>query len=87
MDWQEGEFLDGDKRFIICSIHGATYEPTDGRCVGGPCGRGQLTALDVRESAGEVRWYPSRDIRPVQFDEAAAPVPAPRPPGDASGSS
>ena len=35
MDWQPGEFLDMDKRWILCSIHGATYEPTDGRCVGG----------------------------------------------------
>ena len=33
MDWQPGEFLDADKRWIICSIHGATYEPADGRCV------------------------------------------------------
>ena len=65
MDWQEGQFLDGDKRFIVCSIHGATYEPADGRCVGGPCGRGRLTALSVREEAGEVRWYPSGSIQPA----------------------
>ena len=36
MDWQPGEFLDSDREFIICSIHGATYAPRDGRCVGGP---------------------------------------------------
>ena len=65
MDWQEGQFLDGDKRFIVCSIHGATYDPADGRCVGGPCGRGRLTALSVREEAGEVRWYPSPPIQPA----------------------
>jgi nitrite reductase/ring-hydroxylating ferredoxin subunit len=35
MDWQPGEFLDSDKRFIVCSIHGASYEPAQGRCVGG----------------------------------------------------
>ena len=87
MDWQEGQFLDGDKRFIVCSIHGATYEPADGRCVGGPCGRGRLTALDVRESGHEVRWYPSRDIRPVLFEAPAAPAPAPDAQGNPSGSS
>ena len=27
MDWQPGEFLDADRRWIVCSIHGATYEP------------------------------------------------------------
>ena len=85
MDWQEGEFLDIDKRWILCSIHGAAYEPADGRCVGGPCGRGRLTPLHVEEREGEVYWYPSRDIVPVPFDEpvaepTAAAVPAPEPP-------
>lgn len=65
LDWQPGEFLDSDRRFIICSVHGATYEPEDGRCVGGPCGRGRLTPVDVAEVAGQVYWYPSRDIRPL----------------------
>jgi nitrite reductase/ring-hydroxylating ferredoxin subunit len=69
MDWQPGEFLDSDRRFILCSIHGATYEPAGGRCVGGPCGRGRLTALRTEERGGMVYWYPSLDIRPV------APVP------------
>lgn len=67
MDWQPGQFLDMDRRWILCSIHGAAYEPADGRCVGGPCGRGRLMAIDVREESGQVSWYPSRDIRPVAF--------------------
>ena len=67
MDWQQGQFLDMDRRWILCSIHGAAYEPADGRCVGGPCGRGRLMAIDVREEGGQVSWYPSRDIRPVAF--------------------
>lgn len=71
MDWQHGVFLDGDQRFILCSTHGAAYEPIGGRCVGGPCGRGRLTAVDVREIDGQVYWYPSRDIRPVPFDAPA----------------
>lgn len=65
MDWQPGEFLDAGRRWIICSIHGATYEPADGRCVGGPCGRSKLVALDVQERDGEVYWYPSRDVQPL----------------------
>ena len=68
MDWQEGQFLDMDRRWILCSIHGAAYEPADGRCVGGPCGRGKLTAITLQERDGQVYWYPSRDIRPVSFD-------------------
>ena len=27
LDWQPGEFLDSGKEFILCSIHGAAYEP------------------------------------------------------------
>lgn len=71
MDWQPGVFLDSEQRFILCSTHGASYEPLDGRCVGGPCGRGRLTAVEVREIDGQVYWYPSRDIRPVPFDAPA----------------
>ena len=65
MDWQPGEFLDRDRQFIICSIHGASYEPASGRCAGGPCGRGKLTALQVEERDGQVYWYPSRDTQPA----------------------
>ena len=71
MDWQDGEFLDIDRRWILCSIHGAAYEPADGRCVGGPCGRGKLTPVRIAEREGRVYWYPSRDIAPVPFDEPA----------------
>jgi len=66
MDWQPGEFLDEERLFIVCSMHGASYLPSDGRCVGGPCGRGRLTVVEVVESNGQVSWFPSRDIRPVE---------------------
>lgn len=65
MDWLPGEFLDSGREYIICSIHGAAYEPKHGRCIGGPCGRGSLTALTVEERDGQVYWYPSRDTQPV----------------------
>ena len=65
MDWQPGEFLDSAREFILCSIHGAAYDPRNGRCVAGPCGRGKLTLLHVEERDGEVYWYPSRDTQPA----------------------
>ena len=71
MDWQPGEFLDDQRRWIVCSIHGAAYEPSDGRCVGGPCGRGRLKAIHVEEIEGQVYWYPSRDIQPMAFEALA----------------
>ncbi|HEU4458645.1 MAG TPA: Rieske 2Fe-2S domain-containing protein [Methylibium sp.] len=71
MDWQPGRFLDAERRFIVCSIHGASYEPADGRCVGGPCGRGRLTPIVVDEHHGKVRWYPSPALRPLPSEPAA----------------
>ncbi len=68
MDWQPGRFLDSERQFILCSIHGAAYEPATGRCVGGPCGRGRLVAIEAAERDGEVYWYPSRDTRPAFAD-------------------
>lgn len=71
MDWQEGEFLDADKRYIICAIHGATYEPRSGLCVAGPCAGARLRTLHVSEADGRVSWYPCRDIRPLAFGDPA----------------
>jgi nitrite reductase/ring-hydroxylating ferredoxin subunit len=68
MDWQPGEFLDSSREWIICSTHGAAYEPRNGQCIGGPCGRSRLTMIEVREQEGQVYWYPSRDTRPVFID-------------------
>ncbi|MGY0197603.1 Rieske (2Fe-2S) protein [Leptothrix sp. BB-4] len=65
MDWQEGRFLDDDRRWIICSIHGAAYEPRDGRCVGGPCVGKRLKPLRVEERDGEVYWYPQGELAPA----------------------
>jgi nitrite reductase/ring-hydroxylating ferredoxin subunit len=71
MDWQPGEFLDAERRFILCSTHGAVYEPTTGQCIAGPCAGARLMAIAVVERAGQVYWYPSADIRPVVFDDPA----------------
>lgn len=68
MDWQEGEFLDSDKQYIMCSIHGAVYDPLSGRCVTGMCGRIGLTKIEVQEREGQVYWYPSRDTKPAPKD-------------------
>jgi nitrite reductase/ring-hydroxylating ferredoxin subunit len=65
MDWQPGHFLDLDKRFIVCSMHGALYDPPNGLCVSGPCRGSRLQALDVRESQGQVHWYPDERCQPL----------------------
>ena len=65
MDWQPGEFLDADRRWILCAIHGAAYEPASGR----------LTPVGVGERDGQVYWYPSRDIRPAPSEAPASESP------------
>jgi len=73
MDWRPGEFLDEERRFIVCSMHGAVYEPANGRCIAGPCAGQRLMAIDVAERDGRVYWYPSADIGPVVFDNPPKP--------------
>lgn len=67
MDWNPGQFLDADRQFILCAIHGAAYDPRNGRCAGGPCGRGALVPLDIREEGERVAWYPSAGLEPMSF--------------------
>jgi len=65
MDWQPGKFWDADQRFIICSVHGALYEPSSGRCVAGPCVGARLHTIPLNEEGGRVYWYPSERFLPV----------------------
>lgn len=65
MDWQPGQFWDADKRFIICSVHGALYEPRSGLCVMGPCAGKRLVPIAVVEQDGAILWQPTAHIQPV----------------------
>lgn len=65
MDWQPGKFWDMDKRFIICAIHGALYDPPNGQCVSGPCRGARLQAIQLEEKAGQVYWYPTERFQPL----------------------
>ena len=80
LDWNPGEFLDAERKTIVCAVHGAQYAPSTGHCLGGPCGRGRLMPVAVSEGGGEVSWYPSRDIAPLAFDEPALPASTREPP-------
>ena len=54
LDWVEGEFFDKSGLYLICSTHGATYEPATGYCIMGPCKGERLIALRVAERSGKV---------------------------------
>jgi len=61
LDWQEGDFFDSAGRDLICSTHGATYEPASGRCLGGPCNGAPLVKLRLEERDGCVYFMGFQD--------------------------
>jgi nitrite reductase/ring-hydroxylating ferredoxin subunit len=48
LDLWPNEFHTDDRRDLICSTHGAIFEPLTGRCVAGPCVGDALRALPLR---------------------------------------
>lgn len=54
LDWQEGEFFDDSRLYLICSVHGALYHPASGHCVGGRCAGRGLAPVPVVERDGQV---------------------------------
>ena len=59
MDWQPGRFFDAEGLLLICSIHGAVYQPDTGKCLGGPCFDGRLIPVPVVERDGKVYFIES----------------------------
>lgn len=49
LDWNEGEFFDLSRLYLICSTHGAMYDPSTGTCLEGRCDGQSLKALLVVE--------------------------------------
>jgi nitrite reductase/ring-hydroxylating ferredoxin subunit len=54
LDWQPGEFFEEAQLYLVCSTHGALFEPSTGFCVAGPCRGASLSRLPVREENGQV---------------------------------
>ncbi|MFQ5682472.1 MAG: Rieske (2Fe-2S) protein [Candidatus Binatia bacterium] len=57
MDWVDNQFFTEDKRYLICANHGATYEPTTGECIWGPCVGAYLQAVPLKISQGKIRAF------------------------------
>lgn len=66
MDWQPNRFFDDTGRWLLCSTHGAVYEPSTGACRSGPC-RGGLVAVPVTERDGVVYWHAQYPFAPLAF--------------------
>lgn len=47
-------FFSSDGTLLLCSSHGALFEPDTGLCIGGPCAGASLRALPCRVTEQEV---------------------------------
>ncbi|HEX4782268.1 MAG TPA: Rieske 2Fe-2S domain-containing protein [Usitatibacter sp.] len=54
LDWQPGEFFEEGGLYLVCSTHGAIFEPGNGFCAAGPCRGASLEPLEVREQDGQI---------------------------------
>lgn len=54
LDWQPGEFFEQSGLYLVCSTHGAIFDPTTGLCVAGPCQGARLEAIGVAEHEGRI---------------------------------
>jgi nitrite reductase/ring-hydroxylating ferredoxin subunit len=55
LDLKPDHFLSPDRRHLVCSSHGARFEPRSGHCIAGPCTGLALRSIPVVVVAGEVR--------------------------------
>ena len=54
LDWQPGEFFEEAGLYLICSTHGALFDPGSGLCIAGPCKGECLERIAVEELDGHV---------------------------------
>jgi nitrite reductase/ring-hydroxylating ferredoxin subunit len=66
LDWNEGQFFESSGLYLMCSTHGALYDPETGRCAGGPCRGGSVRQISVVEREGKIYWQPDEYIRPAR---------------------
>jgi nitrite reductase/ring-hydroxylating ferredoxin subunit len=54
LDWAPDEFMDRERRHIVCSTHGALFRVDDGFCVAGPCSGDRLEPFPIAVRDGVV---------------------------------
>ena len=66
MDWQPNQFFDDSGQWLLCSTHGAAYQPATGDCGGGPC-TGGLVKITLTEEGCVVYWHTAHNLTAVEF--------------------
>lgn len=57
LNWKADAFLTRDRNLILCSHHGALFDPANGQCVAGPCPGRSLERVRLQVEDGEVVAY------------------------------
>lgn len=47
LEWLPDRFLSHDGEFILCSLHGALFTLSEGKCIYGPCSGQFLQPVDI----------------------------------------
>lgn len=66
LDWEPGAFFDAEGKLLVCSTHGALYDPLTGACVAGPCRGASLQALPVTGSGEHISLIPNDELHFIQ---------------------
>lgn len=66
LDWNKGEFFEDSGLYLMCSTHGAVYDPESGYCAGGPCRSGRLRKIVIVEKDNQVFWQPDEYVGPAR---------------------
>jgi nitrite reductase/ring-hydroxylating ferredoxin subunit len=53
LDWIPHDFLDRERRHVVCATHGAVFRIEDGLCLAGPCQGDRLEPfpIELRDGA------------------------------------
>lgn len=54
LDWERGQFFDGNGTRILCGKHGALFDLGTGECVEGPCIGATLTSIELVVDDGDI---------------------------------
>lgn len=60
LDWAPGVFFDAEGKTLVCSTHGARFDPQTGHCLSGPCAGQSLSPVEVSEADGQLYIHPDR---------------------------
>lgn len=54
LNWQPNQCFDFSQQYLACSVHGALFQPDDGKCIYGPCVGQSLDTVELVIKDGSI---------------------------------